>query len=489
MMMKSLLAFACPILALSAYAAGFTVDFACEKGKVRRLNGVNGTARMNNICNPTADMLPAFRELEIPLTHLHDIPLANPGYMLVDVSRIFPLFHADENDPRNYDFGPTDLYVRRVRETGSEVMFRLGESIEHCGRPFRARPPADMEKWTRICLNIIRHYNEGWADGFRWNVRKWCVWEEPNGSKTFSTEHPIEDYCRLYATFAKAAKAAFPDIEVGGPTTGIGGKVGPWQEKFVGYCRENGVPLDFFSFTAYCWAPTAFAQYVRDVRKLLDGAGYTKTKIVCTEWHLAPRDWKAMQGARTPEMMKKERDTLKGADSAAYAAGVLAHLQDTPADELCYYSATLGCWALVDGLRRLPGWYVFKAFATLAAKGEATRIDAPSNVGHELYLLASKHGGRGYALVTSFCRMWPVSLTVRNAGRPTRVLVIDEMHDLEPLDGKWWTWDAKAGTVSLKPGAGCASTVWLVEFDLNATTGADDPAPAAQPVREEINGN
>ncbi|MBI4578450.1 MAG: hypothetical protein HY718_02035 [Planctomycetes bacterium] len=38
----------------------------------------------------------------------------------------------------------------------------------------------DFAKWAKICVNIIRHYNEGWADGFHYNIRYWEIWNEPN---------------------------------------------------------------------------------------------------------------------------------------------------------------------------------------------------------------------------------------------------------------------------------------------------------------------
>lgn len=50
------------------------------------------------------------------------------------------------------------------------------------------------------------------------------------------------------------------------------------------------------------------------------------------------------------------------------------------------------------GVKRLS---VLMAGFALLAKGEATRIDASSNVGDTTYLLSSKRDGRGYLLVTS----------------------------------------------------------------------------------------
>jgi len=41
-------------------------------------------------------------------------------------------------------------------------------------------PPKDFNKWARICVNIIRHYNDGWAGGYHWGIKYWEVWNEPD---------------------------------------------------------------------------------------------------------------------------------------------------------------------------------------------------------------------------------------------------------------------------------------------------------------------
>ena len=99
------------VLGLSTLGADslFSVDFEKTDGYVKQLNGLCNTAGISRLGDPELDELEAFKELDIPLTHFHDDALVNPGYALVDVSRIFPLFRADENDPLNYDFAPTDL--------------------------------------------------------------------------------------------------------------------------------------------------------------------------------------------------------------------------------------------------------------------------------------------------------------------------------------------------------------------------------------------
>jgi hypothetical protein len=105
---------------------------------------------------------PQVKELGFPLTRLHDCPYMAPE--TVDVHAIFPLFDADPADPKNYRFAMTDDYIQSILDCGSQIVYRLGESIEHTTRrKYHIHPPRDFAKWAAICVNIIRHYNDGWA--------------------------------------------------------------------------------------------------------------------------------------------------------------------------------------------------------------------------------------------------------------------------------------------------------------------------------------
>ena len=77
----------------------------------------------------------------------------------MDINTIFPLFLADPDDPRNYLFEKTDDYLAPIIKNKSDIVYRLGQSIEHFSN-YYINPPKDYEKWAKICINIIRHYNE-----------------------------------------------------------------------------------------------------------------------------------------------------------------------------------------------------------------------------------------------------------------------------------------------------------------------------------------
>ena len=295
--------------------------------------------------------------------------LADSGIQLIDISRVFPLFHLDPDDERNYDFAATDELLKRCRATGSEIEYRLGESIEHSPKQFKVHPPKDYAKWAEICVHIIRHYNEGWANGYRWNIRRWSVWEEPDNPPVLFTGDYRKDFLPLYATTAKRIKKDFPNLLVGGPAAA------DWRASLVlaEYCAKNGVPLDFLEWDEYERDPDKLLQDARAVRARLDELGLKKTENVIAEWHFGPDGWDRFS---YPELGKSNQDDLTSVESAAYAAAVLQLFQDGPADQMFYYTGGCGIWGIYDAYRQKRlAWYVFRAFADVARR--CTRAFGP----------------------------------------------------------------------------------------------------------------
>ena len=182
-------------------------DLAKPLPPLRALHGVTNYAPLGNISQAyPIDVRARLRELRVPCAYFHDDPYVSKGREVIDVSRIFPLFHADENDPANYLFAETDDYLRPLVEDGVGIIYRLGESIECGGTCYRTSPPKDYAKWSRICLNIVRHYTEGWAGGFHWDIRDWAVWEEPNNPNLW--HGPFSAYLELYRSISVAFKQA-----------------------------------------------------------------------------------------------------------------------------------------------------------------------------------------------------------------------------------------------------------------------------------------
>ena len=119
--------------------------------------------------------MPAWIKAGIPYARLHDSALYNTygGPHTVDVDIIFTDFDADPYLPESYDFACTDEYLKVIHHAGTKVFYRLGAGIEHWVKKYHTLPPKDFRKWAVVCEHIIRHYTEGWADGFRYDIEYW----------------------------------------------------------------------------------------------------------------------------------------------------------------------------------------------------------------------------------------------------------------------------------------------------------------------------
>ena len=137
---------------------------------MKPLHGVNNS--------PAALRKPvqSFTDAGIPYMRTHDTMGAFGGAHYIDVPNIFRNFDADENDPESYDFAFTDAYIGNIIKSGTQIFYRLGVTIENSWdiKAYNIYPPKDFHKWARICEHIVRHYNEGWANGFHHNIEYWA---------------------------------------------------------------------------------------------------------------------------------------------------------------------------------------------------------------------------------------------------------------------------------------------------------------------------
>ena len=139
-----------------------TIDSRQDAGAPKAVNGVNlGPVENNWSMNFTQE----YKRARIPSVRLHDCCLRNLD--VADLHAIFPDPSADPDDADNYYFGQTDDYLQAIRDAGAEIYFRLGETIEKQPRKKYICPERwNPERLARVCVNIARHYNDGWAGGF-----------------------------------------------------------------------------------------------------------------------------------------------------------------------------------------------------------------------------------------------------------------------------------------------------------------------------------
>jgi len=350
------------------------LDSTC--GPIRRLNGgclappLTGENAGRNLRKPFAD-------LHLPITRLHDAPLENAGLNLVDVPMIFPLFHADANDPRNYNFRATDDYIANCLACGTKVYYRLGVSIDHSINKYVIEPPADTKKWIEIVCHIIDHYNHGWADGFHHNIEYWEIWNEAEGIPGEGAlplhtmwNAPVETYYAFYAEVATALKKRYPELKIGGPSNCNWGLRNNrfYAKEFLEYVHNAEAPLDFYSYHIYANSMDWVSRQLKEIRSTLDSLGFEKTEIHITEWAYCPHNgFNRMRanGCRDAAGVYAEKASVA---AGAFIAHALTVWQDLPVDMAHYYTVTTSKWGLHDFYSNQPtkAYYGLKAFGDLA---------------------------------------------------------------------------------------------------------------------------
>ena len=129
-------------------------------GKINSLHGV-----CNGPLSQHADVSGLVKKAKAPYIRFDKTEGARSGYV-VDISKIFPNFDADERDPKNYCFRETDKHILAAANIGAQIIYRLGESFDFDTPEHKLTLPENLDKLTAICVNIIRHYNDYFCGGF-----------------------------------------------------------------------------------------------------------------------------------------------------------------------------------------------------------------------------------------------------------------------------------------------------------------------------------
>ncbi|MBE6654258.1 MAG: hypothetical protein E7608_02220 [Ruminococcaceae bacterium] len=372
------------------------VDLSVKTGKIKPMNAVNNGPLGNSERGTTN--FPDYAALEIPYARNHDASFYSGygGEHTVDVHRIFKNFDADENDPASYIFEPTDMCVKNTLDAGTKVFYRLGASIEH-GYKYGTYPPRDFAKWARICEHIIRHYNEGWANGFHYGIEYWEIWNEPdcrnNDGSNPCWQGTDEQFIDLYEVASKHLKKCFPRLKIGGPAF-TAPKHAPFQLAFLKAVKEREMPFDFYSFHRYMKRPEQVFEAVELAKSSLNMFGIKKPELILNEWNYI-KGWMTDEWRYSLRMEK----SLKG---ASFIAGVMCTGQASDVDMLMYYDARpCGMCGLfdTDSLDRLKGYYTFLQFRELARLGNCVKTDAQNG---DIYTCAATNGNDGAVFLTRY---------------------------------------------------------------------------------------
>ena len=374
-------------------------------GKIKAMNAVGQGPIGGGIGYSSFSQFHYIKNASIPYVRLHDCGGIYGGGRFVDVPNIFRDFDADENDPKNYDFAFTDVYLKAIVESGAKPYYRLGVTIENHAevKSYRIDPPKDYEKWARICEHIIAHYNEGWADGFHYGIEYWEIWNEPDDGERISQmwNGTAEDYYRLYDVASKHLKKKFPYIKIGGyAAIGFYAVTDTPEELaaeprhtyflnffhgFMKYIKEHSSPIDFFSWHSYR-SPEDVLTHAKWVREQLIAYGYGDIESHLNEWNPTPAN----------------RGTGK---HAADVAAIMLGSQNVGVDQLHFYDARYGgsIYAGFFNPATFPttpwqAYYTFAAFGFLYRLGTQVALNCDTD---GVYAVCASNGKKNALMISN----------------------------------------------------------------------------------------
>ncbi len=398
------------------------IDFNKAIGKIKPMHAVN-----NGPVKLPSGNFEEYKELGIPYARNHDAAFYTNygGERTVDIRAIFSDFDKDPYDPASYDFACTDYYTQTIMEAGAEVFYRLGNKIDHRVKRYDSIPPADFNKWAVICEHIIKHYNEGWADGFHWNIKYWEIWNEPDNINCWAGEY--EDFLELFKITAKHLKEKFPSLKIGGPAFVRERPV----RGFLEYMKANDVTIDFLSWHRYDCVTEGFGRCVYEVRKTMDELGFDKAESILNEWNYVT-GW----GEKLNDTVR-DIISMKG---AAFNSAVMTIGQHTPVDMLMYYDARPN--SRFNGIfdfytyDKLKGYYSFLMFSKLYKMGTHVQSDVDSD---DIHVVAAKGEDKSAVMITYFtndvnAEAKKLNLIFNNCDAESYdILLLDDEHDAEKI--------------------------------------------------------
>ena len=381
------------------------VDFSFVDGKIKPMH-----AMCNGPKSYGADISGLFREIGVPGVRFAGTDTAMSAYA-VDISRIFKNPDADPQDARNYDFALSDRYVRAAHDCGAKVIFRLGESYDRYGAK-TVTLPVDADRFSEVCVNVIRHYNDYWAGGFAYGIERFEILECPEGIGEDERARLFE----LYRKVSTVVKMYDGSLRVGGMCFNDEGAA----REFIKFCRRKHAPLDFLTVSCFDSDPAEASDRVKRLVPALKNLGYGETEIIIGSWAYIAKDVdtstniaKAIMFGLGGSNEKRAKLFLaqSGIKGAAYALSFMLEMgamEDVTAAHLFDAQPSVSPWCPIADRFGAPqkAFYAFKMFGELYRAGRAVYCQSEQTEGYAhtgIYAGAAlAENGAAYVLISSF---------------------------------------------------------------------------------------
>ncbi len=233
------------------------------------------------------------------------------------------IVYLDGDGTLAYDFRLSDLRLDYLIEKGYDLLIAYGMMPEciatnknatssvsknktrYKGKLINTSAPLDYALWEEICHTYTAHLVEryGIETVSGWHLQ---CFNEPDIRFFFLSDLPddeaglkirAQEYCKLYRAFAKGVKSVSKRLRIGGPA--LAHRL-PFLEDFLGYVKENRLPLDFISYhnyggtgvwrlcNEYCGFNVGNWVHVHEeTLAVIQKCGFDNTEMIIDEWGMS----------------------------------------------------------------------------------------------------------------------------------------------------------------------------------------------------------
>ena len=315
----------------SAALAQALVVGARSGASVQALLGLNvGPGPQGEAGN--VDLTSAYQQRGVNLVRNHDY------YGPLDMATMYPDRSKDPLQSSSYNFtGVLDTRYGRSSDSvfasivngGFEPYFRIGDSYNNVSPPNATQLP----NWSQAAVQVLRHYRSGQWGGFSSSFRFVEIGNEPDNQIFWPAPLTSNDFNQLYDQTARAVRAAFPSLKIGGPGWAPSGCLAPEGQakvrSLLDYIKAANSPLDFMSFHVYGTDATTYQTCAQFYRTELDSRGLTGVELHITEWNTP----NGSAGSATGQLRYN-------AQGAAYMTAAWIKLQGAGVTQSTFYRGT-----------------------------------------------------------------------------------------------------------------------------------------------------
>lgn len=341
---------------------------------------------------------------------------------------IFEIFRdpdADESLEASYGFGRADRYVLAAYGTGARVIFGLCICPDENASEGVLRLMRDRGRLVRICVNIIRHYNDRWCKGYALGigmVEIICPDEVCQSAHGLTAAEVFEAYVRI----SDGIKLYDRELSVGGICFDDPSRA---YRDFLRYISSSNAALDFLSISVRARSPEHLCEQIEQYARVLRTSKYAGAGIAVVEWEYIPsidgtERPEAVMSSVSPELAEQRKELYlkqRSVFGAAFAASSLIRLLSMPevshACMLCGEAGDARC-AVFDrfGIAEKP-YYALEAFGRLASEPlwmACADMQDPRYSHSGVYAAAARGDSEAYVMLSAFDGVTSIDLRLTN---------------------------------------------------------------------------